>query len=677
MRHVISAEAGRSAGVGSPRRASTRRQRLLDWIATIPILLLLPALLLPFVPAGASGALRYVSPFGSDADTGTLDHPWRTVRRGLTSVTPGDTLYLRGGIYVENLTGMTIRKGTLDQPITVERYPGERPVIQGLLWLTAPDYWTLDGIDVTWNPANTDPTKHMVKMINGTGWTFRNAELWGAKSFAALLVAGTNDGLPAQWTVSHNCIHDTYPSNDKNQDHNVYVNTGLNAGSGIIERNVMFNATNGMNIKLGGPSSTSGGAAQVTVRYNTLYNAAQNVLVNWASHSNELSHNIVGRLSGTNTVYGNVRGYELVGQGNTAFDNIGFAANRFSYNDAASVPGVQDGGGNLFPLDPLFDAVTSCAGFHPANPLAAPFGHLAPPEGAASTETEDPGSAASPAETATPSPGLTEAAIPSAAVTAEPATMAPSPPPTSPPTSPPTPSPTPSPTVTDGPAPLPDPTPADTPTPTSAASAATNISLRSASSASSPSAANIAVDAPAGVAAGDALLASVDTTGGLSVTPPSGWVLVRRDASGRGLLKSTFVRIAGGSEPATYTWSFSRGSAAVATILSFTGVDTHQPIAASSGRATSRSTQITAPSLTLSEPSTLVGFYAMAAETAIEPPAGMRETSDRVSEDAARSVTGESAVEPSTTTGVSGKKVASAGREGRNIGQLVALRAAT
>ena len=45
---------------------------------------------------------------------------------------------------------------------------------------------------------------------------------------------------------------------------------------GVISHNVLFNAENGRGIKLG-PGGADGGAVNVTVRFNTIYNSSQNV----------------------------------------------------------------------------------------------------------------------------------------------------------------------------------------------------------------------------------------------------------------------------------------------------------------------------------------------------------------------------------------------------------------
>jgi hypothetical protein len=327
-------------------------------------------LALVLVTSGGTEAANYfVSTTGKDTNTGGSRTPWRTLKRSLTALRPGDRLYVRGGTYVERLKGFTIRPGTESAPITVAAYPGERPVLRGLLWLSRPSFWRIDGLNVSWDDATGLKNEHMVKLTNGVGWSFRNAEVWGARSYAALLVASTLTGEPSAWRISGCWIHDTYASNDTNQDHLIYVNSGLSGSGGIIERNVLYHAPNGTGIKLGGPSAEAAGTARVTVRYNTIYAAAQSILVAWGSRDNTLHRNLLVRAAGS---YGAIRGYQLQGPNNAATENLVWEARLPILNDAG-YEGVWDGGGNLFPVDPWLDG-----DFAPLNPVAQDYGRYAP-----------------------------------------------------------------------------------------------------------------------------------------------------------------------------------------------------------------------------------------------------------------------------------------------------------
>jgi hypothetical protein len=322
-------------------------------------------------------ATRYVSPSGLDTNPGTETAPLKTVRRGFALTQAGDTLVLRGGDYYENLGGSTsptVHPGTLSSPVIVKNYPSERPVIHGLFWLSRPSYWTLDGINVTWWDGHNSSTCHMVRMVNGKGWKVQNCEFWGAKSFAGLLVAGTISGEPDDFLVAHNVIHDTVPSNNTNQDHCIYCNTSLASGpnGGIIERNILYNAANGMGVKVGGANDTQG-SHHVTVRYNTVYNTSQNLMVSWKGHDNYLLRNLLVR---TNSKYWNIRGYQLTGAGNHYKENYCFGSKGIILNDPGYV-GLHDDGGNVYGVDPQFDSLTP-TGFHPQNVAAQGYGVYAP-----------------------------------------------------------------------------------------------------------------------------------------------------------------------------------------------------------------------------------------------------------------------------------------------------------
>lgn len=310
----------------------------------------------------------FVAPGGDDASPGDIDAPWRSLAVALARLRPGDTLRIREGRYTERITNVAIRPGSESARITVEAFPGEEAVIEGLFWLHRPDYWTIRRVHVTWHDGD-DSGDHMVKLIDGVGWRFEENELSSARSYAALLIAGTTRGRPTEWSVTGNCIHDTRASNDTNQDHLVYANTGLDAGAGVIDGNLLFSAPNGTGIKLGGSRENSGGAAHVTVVNNTIWRARQSILVAWRSRDIAIERNIMG---GTGAAYGAVRGYQLSGSRVTASDNVVFDVATPILNDRG-FRGVKGSKNRV--RDPEFDTTSGCDGFRPAVDLGA--GHLA------------------------------------------------------------------------------------------------------------------------------------------------------------------------------------------------------------------------------------------------------------------------------------------------------------
>jgi hypothetical protein len=142
--------------------------------------------------------------------------------------------------------------------------------------------------------------------------------------------------------------------------------------------------------------------------------------------------------------------------------------------------------------------------------------------------------------------------------------------------------------------------------------------------------------------------------------------------------QAVYFKIAA-SEPANFTWSFNSNQAATGGIAAYSGVDTANPIDAHSGLVSNfaRFATITAPSVTTTaNGDMLVGFFGMADNVTITPPAGMTERWDVASNAGAFFITSEGVDALQPTAGASGAKVATAPVKGWSIGQLVALRPA-
>jgi hypothetical protein len=76
------------------------------------------------------GPTYFVDPIrGNDNADGSEAKPWKSVQHGAKRLKPGDTLYLRGGVYYEK--SRITRSGTKDAPITIASYPGELAVLDG------------------------------------------------------------------------------------------------------------------------------------------------------------------------------------------------------------------------------------------------------------------------------------------------------------------------------------------------------------------------------------------------------------------------------------------------------------------------------------------------------------------------------------------------------------------
>lgn len=94
-----------------------------------PALLWSGLCLLLAVPSVAPGATYTVAPGGSDSNPGTPGSPWRTLARASSGLQPGDTVYVRAGVYHEHF--QPDNSGAPSAQIVYKAYPGERPQIDG------------------------------------------------------------------------------------------------------------------------------------------------------------------------------------------------------------------------------------------------------------------------------------------------------------------------------------------------------------------------------------------------------------------------------------------------------------------------------------------------------------------------------------------------------------------
>jgi hypothetical protein len=81
--------------------------------------------------AGDAEQLFCVSPTGSDLNDGACSTPWRTIQKAVESVTGGQTVLVREGVYRERV--LVTRNGSPAGAISLRAYGGERVVLRGQL----------------------------------------------------------------------------------------------------------------------------------------------------------------------------------------------------------------------------------------------------------------------------------------------------------------------------------------------------------------------------------------------------------------------------------------------------------------------------------------------------------------------------------------------------------------
>ena len=97
----------------------------------------------------------FVSTSGSDSSAGTIDQPLGTITAAINKIMPGDTIFVRDGVY-EYSSNISISKdGTENARYYLFSYPGEQPIIDfsfqtfGSKGINLKaDYWYINGFDI-------------------------------------------------------------------------------------------------------------------------------------------------------------------------------------------------------------------------------------------------------------------------------------------------------------------------------------------------------------------------------------------------------------------------------------------------------------------------------------------------------------------------------------------------
>lgn len=209
--------------------------------------------------AYASNTTYYVSKNGSDTNTGAQSAPFKTFKKAMSVLAPGDTLLVEGGTYTEPLD-VTV-SGSVSGVITIKSVPGQRAVLDGETYggttvsvAANRSYITLSGFEVK--------RGYECVLIRGSNVTIADFDVHDCKKFGYRL-------LGTSIIVEKSTCHDAVTEN---------VNgTNCSGGWGACMR-------------------TGPGSANITIRDNKIYN-------NWGEGL------IIGQAAGLkayrNTVYDN------------------------------------------------------------------------------------------------------------------------------------------------------------------------------------------------------------------------------------------------------------------------------------------------------------------------------------------------------------------------------------
>ena len=177
---------------------------------------------------------------------------------------------------------------------------------------------------------------------------------------------------------------------------------------------------------------------------------------------------------------------------------------------------------------------------------------------------------------------------------------------------------------------------------------------------------------------GQFLVAGITVDGGsaTSVTPPTGWNLIRRTNNGTNVSVLSYYRWAGTNEDPFYTWTFGSSVRAAGGIMRYTDVDPTNPINASSTNTGNGGTSTDVRALSVNatvEDTALISLHAIDTGTTMSDSDGMNEQFDvRNGNNAGPSIMG--AIDTENDDGNTGDKDADAGNSGQWAAQLIALR---
>ena len=143
--------------------------------------------------AAAWAEVYYVDPNGSNSNSGSIELPWKSINYAQAKLSPGDTLYVRGGTY-NGQAEITVN-GREDAPITIAAYPGETPVLTNVVPLRGWTPCTLTDANLVrgkvrnenwssiWMATSTDPDNdpkalfEKQKMLHKATWPNQN-NIW-------------------------------------------------------------------------------------------------------------------------------------------------------------------------------------------------------------------------------------------------------------------------------------------------------------------------------------------------------------------------------------------------------------------------------------------------------------------------------------------------------------------
>ncbi|MDR3587313.1 MAG: right-handed parallel beta-helix repeat-containing protein [Desulfosporosinus sp.] len=256
----------------------------------------------------------YVSTQGDDSNSGTESSPWKTIQKAANSVRPGDTVYIKGGIYNERVTLQS--SGSENNDIIFSNYPGEGVTIDGsgidwgygwnsLFDLNSKDYIKLIGLRVInsrWAGIGSEPDSNGCENI-----MIQNCSTYNTESSGIVFFTGRNITLDGN-SVEQAC------TGTSNTQECISLAT---IATFTITNNHVFNCSNNISRAGGEGIDVKEGSANGTI-YNNIVNDVVKVGIYVDAYSqHEYNIEVYG-----NKVYNTNQGIVVAAEHNGFLENV-------------------------------------------------------------------------------------------------------------------------------------------------------------------------------------------------------------------------------------------------------------------------------------------------------------------------------------------------------------------
>jgi hypothetical protein len=311
----------------------------------------------------------YISPGGSDTNSGTIQAPWKHLQKAFEALTAGQVVCLRTGTYEPTGAYNTpsyrhtfSRSGDPGKPIVIRNYPGETAIVLGLVVVRG-NYLKLLGTPPSGSLVFQGPLGPDASGVKGKGasqvWLDRchnvvldHVEIRNNDFHAGLYVSEVSDVQILGCYVHDNGRFDL--DTDAMGQHPVNVDQGIywaaSSGTNRIA-NCLLEHNRSADLQL---FAGSGKITGLTVVENTIVKAMNSgVIIGKGSNGNVFTNNIVS-MNSQQTNNGQVR---LAGDAsnNIVDTNIAWhSANTLRGLDTSTLTGSGNVVRNLMVLDPQF-----------------------------------------------------------------------------------------------------------------------------------------------------------------------------------------------------------------------------------------------------------------------------------------------------------------------------------